>query len=480
MTVTNNDDHFSDVLIDRDTPIKAKKEEASTMDKKDPILLETGCGMLRGLDNGRCREFRGVRFAAAARFAYAEPTEHWDGVYDATRFGPGCPQNRAVHEHLEHPTRRFYKREFRDGLSFSYSEDCLNLNIFTPYDAENAPVIVFFYGGGFDSGLNRESAFDGSALAERGVVTVFANYRVGVLGYLTHADLRAKYGREGNFGLDDQITAIRWVKAHIEDFGGDPDNITLMGQSAGAMSIQYLCLNPANSGLFRRAVMLSGAGKFPKIGLPRPAEQTREYWTQFMETADCRTLDELKEAPLDILFDTVEKMKVLRKDNTYCTMPVVDGVLISDRVDRLIRSPLPVDTLIGYTNADMFAPIMAWIGNRCARKTDAYVYFFDLDAPGDDNRAFHSSDLRYVFGSLDRSWRPYGERDREASSQMIAYLANFARCGDPNDPELPEWKRAGHGLRTQVLRIGPEETKMGCAAYGKLVRNFLRRGDPIA
>ena len=444
-----------------------------------PVLLETACGALRGLDNGRCREFRGLPFARAERFAYAEPVERWEGVLDATRFGPGCPQNRAVHEHLDHPTRRFYKREFREGLDFTYDEDCLNLNVYAPYKAKNAPVILFFYGGGFDSGLNWESAFDGSALAEKGVVTVFANYRVGILGYLTHAELKARYGREGNFGLDDQLTALRWVKAHVADFGGDPENLTLMGQSAGAMSIQYLCVNPANAGLFRRAILLSGAGKFPKIGLPRPAEQAREYWEQFIREAGCKSLEELKAAPLSVLFDTVEKMKTLRKDNSFCTMPVVDGALLPDGVDQLIRSPLPVDTLIGYTNADMFAPIMAWIGNRYGRRTDAFIWFFDLDAPGDDNRAFHSSDLRYVFGTLDRSWRPYGARDHAASEEMLAYLANFARSGDPNGPELPRWERAGHGLRTRVLRIGPEGTRMGRASYGKLLGNFLKRRDPV-
>ena len=446
---------------------------------KSPVVLKTGCGILCGLDNGRCREFRGVRFARAGRFAYAVPVEHWDGVLDATRFGPGCPQNRAIHEHLEHPTRRFYKREFREGLDFTYSEDCLNLNIYTPYAAENAPVILFFYGGGFDSGLNWESAFDGTALAERGVITVFANYRVGVLGCLTHEELKARYGREGNFGLDDQLCALRWVKAHIADFGGDAENITLMGQSAGAISIQYLCLNPAYKGLFRRAVMRSGAGKFPSFSLPRPAEQTRAYWADFIKAAGCRTLDQLREAPLSVLFDTVERFKATRKDNTFHTMPVVDGVLIPGPVDKLIQSPLPVDYLIGYTNADMFAPVMAWIGNRFGRKTNAYLEFFDLDAPGDDNRAFHSSDLRYVFGTLDRSWRPYGPRDREASAQMIAYLANFARCGNPNGDGLPTWEKCGHGIRAHVLRIGKSGTRMGRVSYPKLLRNFLRRRDPI-
>lgn len=447
---------------------------------KKEVLLHTGCGDLRGVEDGRCRAFLGVPFAKAERFAYAERVEHWEGELDATRFGPACPQNRAEHEHLEHPTRRFYKREFRQGQEFTYDEDCLNLNIYTPAGAKGAPVILFFYGGGFDSGINWESSFDGAALAERGIITVFANYRVGVLGYLTHADIQAAYGRDGNFGLDDQRKALLWVRAHIADFGGDPENITLMGQSAGAISIQYLCLDPANAGLFRRAIMLSGAGRFPKGTLPRPCAQTREYWEQFIEVSGCRDLEELRRAPLSLLFDTVEKMKELRRDATYNTMPVVDGVLVPRPVGEMIRDPLPLDYLIGYTNADLFAPVMAWIGNRYARRNRGYVYYFDLDAPGDDNRAFHSSDLRYVFGTLEKSWRPYGARDYAASGELLTYLANFARCGDPNGPGLPRWTKAGNGLRTRVLHIAPKGTRMGRTHYLTLVRNFLQRREPEA
>ena len=447
---------------------------------KQEIVLQTACGALRGVDTGRCAMYLGVPFARAERFAYAERVEHWDGELDATRFGPGCPQNRAVYEHLEHPSRRFYKKEFRQSLQATYSEDCLNLNIYVPHGAKAAPVILFYYGGGFDSGLNAEDTFDGEALAELGIITVFANYRVGPLGYLTHAEVKRRFGREGNFGLDDQLTALRWVRAHIADFGGDADNLTLMGQSAGAISVQFLCVNPAHRGLFRRAVMLSGAGKFPAFALPRPAEQTRNYWEQFIEVAGCADFDALKHAPLQVLYDTVEKMKELRSDTTYCTMPVVDGVLLPKGVEELIRDPLPLDYMIGYSNADMFAPIMAWIGNRFGRQTDAYIYFFDRNAPGDDNRAFHSSDLRYALGTLHKSWRPYTLRDRIAERELTAYIANFARCGDPNGDGLPLWEPAGRGLRTRVLRIGERKTAMGHAAYGKMIRNFLRRKDPEA
>ena len=439
------------------------------------ITWSTPLGEIRGLDNGTCLEFRGVPFGRAGRFEYAEPVTGWDGVLDATAFGPGCPQNRAVHEHLEDPVRLFYKKEYREGGEFTYSEDCLNLNIYAPYEAKGAPVILFFYGGGFDSGLNAENPFDGSGWARRGAVAVMANYRVGPLGYLTHEGIQNKYGRDGNFGLDDQLVALRWVREHISAFGGDPDNVTLMGQSAGAISVQYLCLNPAHRGLFRRAVMMSGGGLFPRFALPRPAESTRDYWLQFMELAGCRTFEELKAAPLADIFEAVERIRALRKDTIYHTMPVIDGHLLPSPVDRLIESPLPLDYLIGYTNNDMYAPVMAFIVNKFGRKNGAYLYWFDLDAPGDDNRAFHSSDLRYMFGTLDRSWRPYKQRDYEASGQMMDYLVNFARTGDPNGPGLPPWRKG-----KPALRIGPKGTGMGHVSYYKLLKNMLTKGDPKA
>ncbi len=444
------------------------------------VAVSTSMGDIIGTETERCVRFLGVPFAKAKRFAYAEPVTDL-GTFDASLPGPGCPQNRAWHEHLEHPTRLFYKKEFREGISFTYSEDCLNLNIYAPKKAERCPVIVFLYGGGFDSGLNCEGPFDGSALAEQGIITVFPNYRVGPLGYLTHKEIRQKYGRDGNFGLDDQLLSLRWVKEHILSFGGDPDNITVMGQSAGAISVQYLCLNPLCEGLFRRAVMMSGAGLFPKFALPRDSESTHDYWEQFIREAGCASLDELRQLDLDSLFDTVEKMKTRRKDNLYHNMPVVDGYLIPAPVGQLIKTPLKLDYLIGYTNNDMYAPVMARIGNAFGSRVGAYIYYFDVDAPGDDNRAFHSSDLRYMFGTLSGSWRPYAKADYRISDLLVRYLASFARTGDPNGERRPVWKKARKtGLRTCVLRLNPDNVGMGYADKGKLFRNFLTKGDPKA
>ena len=443
------------------------------------VTLETPCGVLKGNERENCFEFLGVPYARAGRFEYAAAVESRDGVLDATRPGPACPQNRAWHEHLEDPTRRFYKREFREGSVFSYGEDCLNLNIFTPKEAENCPVVIFIHGGGFDSGINSEDPFDGAGLAARGIVTVFVNYRLGPLGWLTHEEIQKRYGRDGNFGLDDQLTAIRWVKKNIAAFGGDGDNITLLGQSAGAISIQYHSLNHANEGLFQRAAMMSGGGMFPRFALPRRAEDTRPYWLEFMALAGCKSLEELKSLSLDALFDTVEEIRKRRKDNTYNTMPVIDGLLIPAPIDEMIKTPLGLDYLIGYTNNDLYAPMMAFIGNRFAKANGAYVYFFDLDAPGDGSAAFHSCDLRYVFETLSGSWRPYGARDREAAAQLAQYLANLARTGDPNGKGLQEWKRASRG-RARVLRIAPEGTATGRADYVKMTRNLLTKGEPKA
>jgi len=437
------------------------------------ITLNTSLGTLRGNSFGNYNEYLGVRFATAERFRYAQPVEKWDGIYDATKPGGVCPQRRWWAEHLEMPERLFYHKEFREGIDFRYDEDCLNLNLYTPKAGEKLPVIVFIYGGGFECGANSESPFDGAQLARRGVITVFISYRVGMLGYLTHEQLKAENGREGNFGLDDQLTALRWVKAHIADFGGDPENITVMGQSAGAISIQYLCLNEQCKGLFKRAFMLSGAGLFPKFSLPRPAESTRDYWLGFMAFAGIPSLEALKEADIFELGLKLDAYRATRKDNVYNTMPVIDGCLLTAPVDELIQKPLAIDYMVGCTNNDMYSIIMWHIGRKYIRQNKGYMYCFDIDAPGGKNNgAFHSADLRYVFGTLDRSWRQYSPADYAVSEMLLDYIANFARTGDPNGPGLPKWKRG-----RAALIIG-KKTRMGYMSRAKLLWNTLTKGDP--
>ena len=146
--------------------------------------------------------------------------------------------------------------------------------------------------------------------------------------------------------------------------------------------------------------------------------------------------------------------------------------------DKPIKEPLKIGYMICYTNNDMYAPVMAYIGNKFAKHNDAYVYYFDIDQPGDDNGAFHSSDLRYMFNRLDTSWRTFTNRDREISDMMTGYLANFARNGDPNSRGLPQWDRIT--VNNKVMCFSHTEIGMGRPSYVKLTRNMFTKGDPKA
>ena len=442
------------------------------------VTLKTAIGTFLGNEDNNTYEFLGIPFARAKRFEYSKLIEKYD-VFEATKMGNSCPQYRQLYPNLDSPERLFYYREFREGLTFNYDEDCLNLNIYTPVNAKGCPVIVFFHGGGFNSGSNSEEPFRGFELAKRGIISVFANYRVGVLGYFCHEKIEETFKRNGNFGLDDQLQAIRWVNKYIQEFGGDKNNIAIMGQSAGAISVQYHCLNHDNEGLFNKAVMVSGGGMFPKFALPKKASETYDYYHEMIKLSGCKDFEEFKNADIKVIHDSYEAIRKIRKDSIYNMMPVVDGYLIKDDIDKLIKDPLKVSYMIGYTNNDMYAAMMAYIGNRFAKDNGAYVYFFDIDQPGDNNGAFHSSDLRYLFGRLNTSWRPFGNEHKKVSEMMMDYLSNFVRNNDPNDERLPEWHKTDRDNR-KVLCITLNETKMNKTPYLRLLKNMLTKGEPKA
>ena len=436
------------------------------------IEKETGLGRIRGLEREDDLAFLGIRYAKAERFSYAVPVEKWEETYDATHFGDACTQYRTYFPHLDVPERLFYHREFREGLNFTYSEDCLNLNIYAPKDAENAPVLVFIHGGGFNSMANSEGYLDGAGYAKRGIILVCINYRVGAFGYLTHEEIQEKNGRDGNFGLDDILVAIKWVKRHIASFGGDAENITAMGQSAGAISLQYLCLSQKAEGLFKRAIMLSGGGLFPKKARPKPATETREYWKEVMKIAGVKTLEEFRHLDEKEVMAAVEVIKTKRNDNLVNTQPVVDGYLLEKDTAQLVKHPLRIDYMAGTTSNDMFNVVLYHMAWKFIKSNRGYRYFFDIDAPGDDNGAFHSSDLRYFFGTLDKSFRPYGEKDKAASELIMDYVAAFVRTGNPNGEGRPIWKKGG-----KPLYISKGGFRMKRANPVLLIRNTFR-GDP--
>ena len=435
-------------------------------------IIQTPCGEILGTP-GRVPgtvAYKGIRYATAGRWEYPRQVTGWDGVYDATEYGACSYQPRAFYNEEENLKKIFYYNEFRKGDVYTYSEDCLFLNIFTPETAsegDNLPVLIYIHGGGFTGGCGHEQHFDGPVWPAKGVIGVTINYRLGPLGFVCLPELREEAGFTGNYGLFDQLTAMQWVRDNISSFGGDPGNITIMGQSAGAMSVQQHCLSPLSDGLFQRAVMSSGGG-VSKLMPTGSAEKSGIFWKTAMERSGCKTLAEFRALPAEELFAVwQETRKDTKGGNCF---PVIDGRLV-------VKNGIPKDIpyMAGATSQDMMPPILLSMAKKwCAiQDKPSYTWFFERQLPGDDRGAWHSSDLWYWFGTLDNCWRPMEETDRVLSDQMTDYLCNFARTGNPNHVgELPMWVGSDRS-QPRVMRLGGKATRMGKPAAAKLIYTML-------
>ena len=411
--------------------------------------VNTPCGAVRGCAGKKgAKVFKGIRYATAGRWEYPRQVTSWEGVYDATRFGKCSYQDNAFHTPDD---SQFYNREFRCGERYEYSEDCLFLNIYTPGNAgtgDKCPVLIYIHGGAFVGGRAHEKHFRDPVWPEYGVIGVTIHYRLGPWGFLCRPDAR------GNYGLADQITAIKWVKDNISAFGGDPENITIMGQSAGAVSVQQLCLSPLTEGLFQKAVMSSGGGNASGFVLER-AENRYAYWQTFQEYAGCENVAQLRTLTPKQIFDAFQLTKKELKGRGY--YPCFDGVILKENA-----RPHTIPYMIGATSEDIMMPELQEVAKQYAddREKDSFVWYFNRQLPGDDKGAFHTADIWYWFGTLDACWRPMEEKDYALSRQMVEYLCNFVRSGDPNGGDLPRW-RASKRDDPAVMLLGEQETAMG-------------------
>ncbi len=392
--------------------------------------------------------FKGVPYAeppvGALRWKRPQPKTPWTGVRPAVEFSAKAHQADLTRE-------GFYAKEFYTDEKIERSEDCLYLNIWTPADAQpgdKPPVFFRVHGGAFLHGCGAEKEFDGEQFARNGVILVTINYRVGALGFFAHPDLAAENpeGISGNYGIYDQIAALTWCRQNIASFGGDPDNITAAGQSAGCMSVQILISSPLTKGMIRRAILQSGGGL---NGLNRDFSQAaREAVSKkLMEALGASTIEEMRAIPGEKI---AEVQYTIRAEDGLCWTPVVDGVLLTAPVDDVARAggAHDIDYMIGSTGDDIGADArrleysaVYWAKNQLALgRRPAYLYFFDRKLPGDDAGAFHSAELWYEFHTLDRAWRPWEPCDRALEKAVSTYWANFARCGDPNGAGLPHWR----------------------------------------
>ena len=424
-------------------------------------LVNTPCGTLQGCA-GRVpgtAAYKGIRYATAGRWEYPKQVTGWEGVYDATAYGACSYQPRAFYNEEENLKKIFYYNEFRKGETYTYSEDCLFLNIFTPDTAregDKLPVLVYIHGGGYTGGCGHEKHFDGPVWPTKGVIGVTLNYRLGLMGFLCLPQLREEAGHTGNYGLYDQMTAISWVKDNIAAFGGDPENITIMGQSAGAASVQLLCQSPLTEGLFQKAVMSSGCG----LGsmLSGNQETSGAFWQEIMKLTGCESLEAFRALPPEKLFAAWQENKKNIKGGGSAVFPVADGVFTVPG-----SQPREIPYMAGSTSQDMAPPILQsmtrkWIAKR---EKPGYTWYFNRQLPGDRNGAWHSSDLWYWFGTLPNCWRPMEQKDQELSEQMVSYLCNFAKKGNPNKGgELPTWI-ASDTTQKRVMILGEKPSTMG-------------------
>lgn len=422
------------------------------------MIVQTKYGKLSGIASGGSVIFKGVPYAkppvGALRFFPPQEPNCWEGVRAADTFPCRSMQ-------LQSRTAGFYDKEFYSVPEFcpEISEDSLYLNIWVPEGAQtDLPVAFWIHGGAFLGGYGSELEFDGEAFNRRGVILVTINYRLGPLGFFACKELTAEQGSSGNYGILDQIAALRWVRENIAAFGGDPENITIFGQSAGAMSVQALVSSPLTKGMIRRAILQSGGGYQTGISHDRTLAQAENQGTQIMARMGLTTLEELRAMDASELFAKMLESAAACGIRGLLFTPTTDGVVLTDSNDALIEQGLThdIDYLIGSTANDLgvtpdkavsgekgplYPAAIQWslMQQKLGRKP-SYVYYFARKLPGDDAGAFHSSELWYVFHTYERCWRPLTEADAALSDEMVAYWSNFMKTGDPNGDGLPVWK----------------------------------------
>jgi len=461
-----------------------------------PPVVKAPAGQVQGVNDGSIRVFKGIPFAeppvGPLRWRPPVPKAPLKRTFDASSFGPACfqPVSKMDNIYANNP--------------WPMSEDCLSLNVWSSAKAKKAPVFVWIYGGALWSGTSRDPLYDGRKLAERGVVVVSLNYRLGPLGWLAHPELSRESGEgvSGNYGLMDQIAALRWVRQNIRSFGGDPSNVTIAGESAGALSVMYLMASPPARGLFSKAIAQSAYMistpelKAARHGSP-PAEQIGAFVGQKLGASDLAKLrampaDELTKGaaaagffPLGVVdgeylpdqlvnvFDRGEQarvpvlagfnegeirsLKILAPPapasaSEYETKIRAAYGELADEFLRLYPAATYRDSILATTRDALYG----WTAERLARSQRAlgapsFLYLWDHGYPSADDaglHAFHGSEIPYVFGSYDRTpplWPKVPDRggERALSEAMLDYWASFATTGTPRSRGAAEWPAFG-------------------------------------
>ena len=424
-----------------------------------PTLSIEG-GKIQGV-NASCKDvvvYKGIPYAAPPvgdlRWKKPQPVKPWTGIKVCDKYGAASLQDGQ-------PVGSPYWIEFYQGKAPKYSEDCLYLNVWAPAKAPKTPlpVMVWIHGGSFTGGYSHEIEFRGEKYPQKGVILVTINYRLGMCGFLAHPLLKVENGGKGsgNYGLFDQLAALKWVKKNIAQFGGDPNNVTVCGQSAGAKSVQSLISTPLSKGYINRAIIQSGGGLGPNV-TPRPYADAEKAGKELWDEAGVTTLEQMRKMPASEFKALQTKYQQTHKGGRPFYV-CVDGEMLTDTYEHIAKAgnELNIPYMIGFCTNDNAPAMMkkaaedwALLQEQQGRKP-TYVYCFSRTLPDDgsftDTRrdiiplkgSFHSSELWYMFGTLDNCWRPMEEVDYALSDIMVNYWTNFVKYGNPNGKGLPIW-----------------------------------------
>lgn len=425
-------------------------------------IVSTNYGDIQGVKEGECIVFKGVPYAkppiGKLRFCAPQKPEKYQGVYQADSY-----PNRSAQQPWDSPDG-FYKKEFYTDEIYEtpISEDSLYLNIWIPKEYKNKkmPVLFYIHGGAFVGGTGHELEFRTDAYAKQDIILVTINYRLGIFGFLAHPWLEQEDRTAcGNYGILDQIAALDWVRENIEYFGGDSENITICGQSAGAMSVETLLSSELADGKYHRAIIQS-AGGYPNYILDMASlERAMKLGEYAMECGSVKSIEELRSISMEHLLEIQSQvmLKGFQKGNGLLFSPVVNGIVLKDTITGTLEKGqmYRVPTMIGCTRHDITvtpeeaeeensrihqSDVDYSIMNEQGQNNPAYVYYFRRSLPGDDAGAFHSGELWYTFGTLGSCWRPMTEADHSLSNEIISYWSNFIKTGNPNGAELEPWE----------------------------------------